>query len=168
MRKNSLEKLISDLDFLENNFDNLLQEKYDNIMAMILLTIGKSTAYDTGVSRELIKSILQELGRDDLTSELEHVIWEFWKTKDDREKEDVSYSFIKQDGRYIIQIHDYGFSNQNQGVVSNIHPRKDPRVIPNQVDYAIDLMESGLDRDIEKAFNDLESFICKAIDGVLW
>lgn len=168
MKKNSLDKLIFDLGKLEKNFDKIFQEKYDNIMAMIMLSIGKSTAYDTGVSRDLIKGILGELGRSDLEQELDHVIWEFWKTKEKREKEGVSYSFSKSEGKYHIQIEDYGFTNQNEGYVSDIHPRSDKRVIPHQVDFVIDSMEAETDRDIEKAFRDLESFICKAIDGVLW
>lgn len=167
MKKNSLDKLIMDLDNLEKNFDRIFEQKYDNIMAMIMVAMGKATAYDTGVTRDLIKGILGELGRSDLAVELEHQIYEFWKTRDAREEEKHSYTFNKVNGKYYIEIDDYGFGNQNDGAVSDIHPRKDPRVVPHQVDYAIDLMETGTDRGIEKAFDDLERFICKVLDGVI-
>lgn len=162
-----LESLINDLGYLEKNFDSMFQEKYDNIMAMIILALGKATAYDTGVSRDLIKSILSELGRSDLEYELDHIVWEFWKTKSEREKEGANYTFTKINGNYNIVINDYGFTQQNEGYVSVFHPRNHKKVVPHQVDYAIDLMETGTDKDIEKAFRDLESFIVKALDGVI-
>lgn len=162
----SLEDLIDDLDNLGRNFDKILQDKYDDIMAMIMLAIGKATAYDTGVSRDLIKNILRELGREDLESELDHTIWEFWKTREQRLNDGADYTFKKDDyGRYYIEINDYGFTNQNEGYVSPLHPRSDARVIPNQVDYGIDLMETETDSSIEKAFRELESLIVKALDG---
>lgn len=164
-RKNSLESLIDDLEYLENNFDKLLQKKYDDIMAYIILAIGKATAYDTGVSRDIVKNILEELGRSDLEAELDHVVWEFWKAKTERIKDNPDYSFYKVNGRYSIKIHDYGFTNQNEGYVSQLHPRSDSRVIPRQVDYGIDLMETGSDKDIEKAFNEFEDLIVKLLDG---
>ena len=87
MKKNSLDKLIMDLDNLEKNFDRIFEQKYDNIMAMVMLAMGKATAYDTGVTRDLVKGILGELGRSDLAVELEHKIYEFWKTREVREEE---------------------------------------------------------------------------------
>lgn len=165
-KRSSLEDLIGDLENLEKNFDKILQDKYDNIMAMIMLAIGKATAYDTGVSRELIKNILRELGREDLEAELDHTIWEFWKTREQRLNDNASYTFQKDGyGRYYIEINDYGFTNQDKGYVSPLHPRSDARVVPNQVDYGIDLMETGTDSSIERAFRDLESLIVKALDG---
>lgn len=164
-KNRSLDDLIDDLDDLEKNFDIKMQKKYDDIMAYIVLAIGKATAYDTGVSRDIIKSILSELGRSDLEAELEHMIWEFWRTKEERLEDDSSYTFKKFNGRYSIQINDYGFTKQNEGKVSSIHPRNDKRVVPHQVDYAIDLMETESDSSIEKAFRDLEAFIVKALDG---
>lgn len=166
-KKGSLEDLISDYAYLEKNFDTLMQEKYDNIMAMIMLAIGKATAYDTGLSRDLIKGILGELGRSDLEPELEEINWEFWKTREKREKEPHSYKFNKTGGRYSIVIEDEGFAQQNEGYVSPFHPRSDNRVVPKQVDYGIDLMETGTDREIEKAFKDLENLIVMALDGDL-
>ncbi|MGL5100828.1 MAG: hypothetical protein ACRC6B_12505, partial [Fusobacteriaceae bacterium] len=125
--------------------------------------------YDTGVTRGVIKNILSELGRSDLQAELEHSVYEFWQTKAEREKQGVSYSLSKSDdGKYFISIIDDGFYNQNTyGKVSEIHPRKDGRVIPNQVDFGVDLLETGSDPLIEKAFADLEAVIAKAIDGVI-
>ncbi|MGL6185533.1 MAG: hypothetical protein ACRC1T_09175 [Clostridium chrysemydis] len=164
-KRGSLEDLIDDLEDLERNFDKKMQKKYDDIMAYIILAIGKATAYDTGVSRDIIKNILAELGRSDLQAELDHTIWEFWKVKEKRLEDNATYSFKKSNGRYFIQINDYGFTNQNNGKVSDIHPRKDSRIIPRQVDYGIDLMETESDYDIEMAFKNLESFIVKALDG---
>ena len=165
-KRGSLEDLIADLGELEKNFDRLLQQKYDNIMAMIMVAIGKSTAYDTGVSRDIIKQILTELGRSDLEAELDHVIWEFWKTRGQRMEDPHTHRFVRNGyGRYEIEIEDYGFTQQNEGYVSPVHPRSDSRVVPNQVDYGIDLMETGTDSGIEKAFNELEDFIVKALDG---
>lgn len=164
MKKNSLEKLISDLDHLSKNIDNLLDKKYDNIMARLFVLIGKTTAYDTGVSRNIIKSILSDLGRPDLQSELEHEIFEFWRKKRDRERDNVKYTFNKQNGRYKIEIEDYGIGNQEAGKVSDIHPRQDSRVIPHHVDMALDKLETDGDKDMVSAFNELESFICKLIE----
>lgn len=166
-KKNSLESLIADLDYLEKNFDNILKQKYDNIMATIMLAIGKATAYDTGVSRDIIRDILKELGRDDLSPQLDHIIWEFWNTIEERKKDNVGYTLSKVNGKYKIVIMDDGFAQQSDGKVSDIHPRHDSRVIPRQVDYGIDLMETGTDADIERAFDDLEKFIVKAIEGRL-
>lgn len=166
-KRGSLEDLIADYSYLERNFDTLMQEKYDNIMAMIMLAIGKTTAYDTGVSRDLVKGILGELGRSDLEPELEEINWEFWKTRKQREKEPHSYRFSKIDGRYNIVIEDMGFAQQQDGYVSPFHPRSDSRVVPNQVDYGIDLMETGTNKEIEQAFKDLEILIVKALDGDL-
>lgn len=161
----SLEDLISDYSYLEKNFDTVMQEKYDNIMAMVMLAIGKATAYDTGLSRDLIKGILGELGRSDLEPELEEINWEFWKTREQREKDTHSFRFNKIDGRYSIVIEDEGFAQQQEGYVSPFHPRSDSRVVPNQVDYGIDLLETGTNREIEQAFKDLETLIVKALDG---
>jgi hypothetical protein len=164
----SLDALIADLDFLEKNFDRILQEKYDNIMAMVMVAIGKATAYDTGVSRDLVFQILCELNRADLAFELNHVVYEFWKTYEKRDQEPHGYTFKKENGRYFIEIIDYGFYNQQEyGKVSDIHPRNDKRVVPHQVDYGIDLMETGTDKGIEKAFKDLENLIVQALDGVI-
>ncbi|MGL6167443.1 MAG: hypothetical protein ACRC0Y_04050 [Fusobacteriaceae bacterium] len=169
MAKNSLNTLIKDLEYVEKNFNKIVQSKYDDVMACLMTVIGRATAYDTGVTRGVIKNILEDLGRGDLQSELEHSVYNFWHTKDEREKQGVSYSFSKSgDGKYSISITDYGFYNQNtNGKVSDKHPRKDSRVIPNQVDYGMDILETGSDPLIEKAFAELERVITKAIDGVI-
>lgn len=164
-KRGSLDDLISDLEDLEVNFDNKLQKKYDDIMAYIIVAIGKATAYDTGISRDILKNILNELGRSDLQYELDHIIWEFWNTRKERLKDNSNYSFVKNNGRYEISINDYGFTNQNEGLISDVHPRNDSRVVPRQVDYGIDLMETESDKDIEKAFKELENFIVKALEG---
>ncbi|MGL5970521.1 MAG: hypothetical protein ACRCZL_00745, partial [Cetobacterium sp.] len=70
----SLEALINDLGRIERDFDKIIQQKRDDIVAMVFLAIGKRTAYDTGVSRDLVKTILSRLGRDDLGFQLDHVI----------------------------------------------------------------------------------------------
>ncbi|MGL4999454.1 MAG: hypothetical protein ACRC5T_10840 [Cetobacterium sp.] len=167
MSKNSLEGLISDLDVLGKNFDRVIQSRCDDIIAMVFLAIGKATAYDTGVSRDLVKEILKKLGRGDLEKALNHFVWEFWKEVDARKKDKPSTVVLKENGKYEIQIHDYGFTQQDEGYVSTIHPRKSSRVIPRQVDYGIDLLETGSDKKIEEAFYRLETLIYKALDGVI-
>lgn len=164
MNKTSLGKLILDLDKLEKNFDKIFEEKYDNIMARLFVLIGKTTAYDTGVSREVIKNILSELGRPDLQNELEHKVYEFWKKRKYREKDGVNYTFVKNNGKYSISIEDYGISNQNEGIVSDIHPRQDANVIPKHIDIALDKLETNSDKEISLAFNELENMICYIIE----
>lgn len=165
-KPNSIEELIIDLNKLEKNFDKKMQEKYDNIMALIMVAIGKATAYDTGVSRDLVKDIIKELGRDDLTYKLDHNVYEFWNTLSERKQKAGKYTLKKTKNSYHISIDDDGFVTQAEdGKVSEWHPRQDPMVVPRQVDYGIDLMELAADEDIEKAFDELQSFICKAIDG---
>lgn len=164
MKKTSLDKLILDLDKLSKNFNKTFEKKYDDIMARLFVIIGQSTAYDTGVSRGIIKSILSELGREDLQSELEHQVYEFWKRKEVRERDNVNYSFNKSDGRYSIQINDYGIGNQNEGVVSDIHPRQDNRVVPYNIDMALDKLETDSDAELVKEFGILEKTIREAIE----
>lgn len=164
MKKNNLEKLILDLDTLSKNFDKLLDKKYDDIMARLFVLIGKTTAYDTGVSRQVIKDILSELGRPDLQSELEHQVYEFWKKKSERLKDGVDYTFSKSNGNYHIVIEDYGIGNQEEGKVSDIHPRQDNKIIPHHIESALDKFDTDADKDIVLTFNELEKFICKIID----
>lgn len=164
MTKNSLEKLILDLNNLEKNFDKIFEEKYDNIMARLFVLIGKTTAYDTGVSREVINNILSDLNRPDLQNELEHKIYEFWKKRKYRENEGVSYKLTKVNGKYNILIDDYGIGNQNDGKVSDIHPRQDSNIIPRHIDEALDKFDTDVDRDIVRAFNELETMICYIIE----
>lgn len=163
----SLEALINDLGRIERDFDKIIQQKRDDIVAMVFLAIGKRTAYDTGVSRDLVKTILSRLGRDDLGFQLDHVIWNFWKTVEARKKDNAAVIMLKSGGKYDIQIYDYGFTQQDEGYVSPLHPRTDPMVIPRHVDYGIDLLETGTDSDIEEAFAKLEDFICQALEGVI-
>ena len=160
-----LDKLIGDLDYLEKTFDKQFQQKYDDIMAEVMSLIGRTTAYDTGVSRQIIKDILGDLGRPDLVAELEHNVYEFWKTKAEREQEGHSYTLIKNNGSYSIDIFDDAIANQNDGVVSEIHPRQDPEVVPYHIDLALDKLETKIDPRIESAFIALEDSIVKAIEG---
>ena len=165
MFKNSLDKLILDLDKIGKNFDNIFEVKYNNIMAQIFVLIGQTTAYDTGVSREIIKNILVDLGRPDLQGELEHTVYEFWKKKHQREIEGATYTFNKSNGKYSISIEDYGIFNQDEyGIVSDIHPRQDSNVIPHNIEKALDMVETDADKDIVLAFNQLEKEICYAIE----
>lgn len=164
MKKNSLGKLILDLDKIEKNFDKIFEEKYDNIMARLFVLIGKTTAYDTGVSRDVIRNILSDLGRPDLQNELEHKIYEFWKKREYREREGTKYTFSKINGKYTIIIEDYGIGNQNDGIVSDIHPRQDSNIIPNHINSALDKLETNADKDIVLAFGELEKMICYIIE----
>lgn len=159
-----LDKLILDLDYLEKTFDKTFQERYDDIVAELMSLIGSMTAYDTGVSRQIIKDILGDLGRPDLVSELEHNVYEFWKTKAEREQEGHSYTLIKQGGKYSIEIIDDAIANQNDGIVSDIHPRQDPNVVPHHIDMSFDMFETQANPKIEKAFRKLEDSIVRAIE----
>lgn len=163
-KKSSLDDLINDFKKLEH-MDNILSEKYDNIIATIMCEIGKRTAYDTGASREIIQSILKELGRPDLANQLNHVIYEFWHKLNERL--DVYYELNKsEDGRYDIMIYDYGFANQSEnGIVSRKHPRKDRMIKKHHVDYVLDRMETGSNKEINKAFSELEKFIVDILEG---
>lgn len=164
-KKNSLEGLIADLDFLAKNFDYLLEQKYNDIIAQIFVQIGKSTAYDTGVARDLVKKVLRGLNRPDLENELEHQVYEFWNTKAQRESQGARVNLVKIRGRYKIIIEDDGFTAQAEdGKVSFIHPRNNPLVIPNHVDYALDGFEAGTNSSIELAINQLELTIVKLIE----
>lgn len=160
MAKNkSLESLIDDLDFIGNNFNYLLEQKFNDIVAELFVEIGKATAYDTGVARGLIKKILGDLNRPDLEMELEHEIYEYWKTVEQRKQEGAKCTLVKIKGRYKIIIEDDGFYNQNEGKVSAYHPRNDTRIMPRQVDFGMDLLENGASVRIEKAFQKLEATI---------
>lgn len=164
MKNNSIEKLILDLDTLSENFDKIFEKKYDNIMARLFVLIGKTTAYDTGVSRDIIKNILSDLGRPDLQKELEHKVYEFWRKKREREEDGVSYTFNKNGGKYSISIEDVGIGNQEDGKVSDIHPRQDSNVIPHHIQSALDKLETNADKDIVLAFDELEEEICRMIE----
>lgn len=168
--KKSLQGLIDDLKYVRDTLsdNDKLNKYYDRIFALLMFDIGKRTAYDTGVARKQIKSILEELGASDLSSELNTEIYNFWKTREEREKEGVTYNFSKQNREYKVTISDYGFSNQNSGKVSDIHPRRDPLVIPHHVDYVIDEFESGVNNQIEKIMDMIEMAFIRAIEKGRW
>ena len=132
-----------------------------------MVAVGQGTSYDTGVSRDIIRDIIRDLGRPELASELEHIIYEFWNTKQERLKDPKSYTLVKNGmGRYSMSIQEDGFNAQDlDGKVSSIHPRKDNKVVPHQIDNAIDLMETKLDPLIEKAFAEMEEYVVKLIEG---
>lgn len=168
-RKNTINGLINDLDFLSNNFNYLLDTKYNDIVAQLVVLIGKSTSYDTGVVRDLIANILMDLGRPDLQKELEYKMYEFWKSRTRRETEDnASYDFSLKDTRYHkhfnITIDDYGFYNQQIGKVSSIHPRNDQNVIPFNVNFYMDRLETDSEPEFIKVFNELNDLIVKLIE----
>ena len=167
-KKNSLQNLIDDLEYLENNFDTLFSKEMDNIIAQLLVNIGKTTAYDTGLVRDLLKQMLIELGRVDLLSELEYQVYEFWKTRSQRELEGSSknLNITKNKGsrEYKITINDDGFYNQQQGVVSKTHPRQDSNVIPYNVDLYLDKLETGGDKYIDKAVDEFRDAIIRFIE----
>lgn len=167
-KKNSLQSLIDDLDYLEKNFDTLFSKEMDNIIARLLVNIGKTTAYDTGLVRDLLKQMLIELGRVDLLSELEYQVYEFWKTRNQRELEGSNKSFSIKKGNgsreYNITIEDEGFYNQQQGIVSKTHPRHDPNVIPYNVNLYLDKLETGGDKDMDKAIDEFRNAIIDFIE----
>lgn len=160
-----LDLLVNNLSYIENNIDILIEPKVNDIVAQILLTIGQATAYDTGISRELVKGILSDLGRNDLANQMGYVIYEFWNTLSERKMSNPSYTLHKTKSSYEIEIIDDGFYNQDElGIVSKVHPRQDNRVKAHQVEFAIDKMETGTDTNINKAFAKLEEFIVKILE----
>ncbi len=168
MAKNkSLQKLIDDLDYLEHNFD-LFEDYANNIIAALMVEIGKTTAYDTGLVRDIISNVIMDLGRPDLVDELQCQIFEYWKSREHREQDDVDYSFDvnKESNKtdYKIKINDYGFYNQQQGKVSEIHPRHDDNVIPYNVNYHLDKLETGGNARIDMACEDLKEIIIRTIE----
>lgn len=166
---NSLELLINDLDILGRKFNTLLDQCNTDIVAKLITLIGKTTAYDTGVARDLISNILRDLGREELASELEHEVYEYWKSRQERENQGEHNSSVDvlvspQYTEYDINIDDYGFAIQQDGIVSPIHPRKDSDVIPYNVDYYMDKLEVGNTTEFSKVFSALEGMICKVIE----
>lgn len=163
--KKSLDSLISDLETLEKDFDSLFLPLYDKIVATIFRAIGQATAFDTGVARSLIQSVLMELGHMEMAYELYPVVYEFWNSVEKRLNENPSYKLSASNGRYSVEINDYGFSNQAvDGELSVLHPRSNAGLHPHQVDYGIDLAEAGADPVIERAFAELEKAIIRAIE----
>lgn len=167
-KRNSLDDLIYDLNVVEKGFNYILLEKYNDIIAQLVIIIGQTTAYDTGLVRDLLSNILYDLGRPELVSKLEYQMYEFWKTRTKREQENSDYSFNRDvkptQVSYSMKIDDYGFANQQSGKISSIHPRQDNNVIPHNVDYTLDLLETGSNKDIEKIFSELVDMIINAIE----
>lgn len=165
--RKSLNNLIEELDFIGDNFNYLLENSYDEIVAKLVAMIGKTTAYDTGVARELIKDILSDLGKPEYSAELEHEIYEYWKSVEERKQENSSYSFSKvkndRNYEYRMSINDDGFAQQQDGKVSSIHPRNDSNVVPFNVDLCSDKLETG-SAEYNKVFNDLERIIVRIIE----
>lgn len=167
MSKKSLPNFIEELDFIGDNFNYLLEDSYDEIVAKLVTMIGKTTAYDTGVARDLIKGILLDLGKPQYSSELEHEIYEYWKSVEERRRENSSYSFnkVKTDRvyEYNMTINDDGFAQQQEGKVSSIHPRNDSNVVPFNVDLYSDKLETS-SAEYNKIFNDLKKNIVRIIE----
>lgn len=168
-KKFSLEETIKDLDFISSNFNYLLQNNYNNLVAELVKAIGKTSSYDTGLVRDLISNALYDLNRPDLVKELEYRVYEYWKTREQREKENSNYTFNKtlnkDKVKYSLEIEDYGFYNQQLGKVSDIHPRQDSEVIPRNVDYCCDKFETKSNKDAEKEFKNLYAIIIDLLEG---
>lgn len=164
MAKNGLDIFINDLKKISKNFDKLLEKQYDDIVGNLLVVIGQTTAYDTGVARDLIKKILKDLGRADLSEEIEYRVFEHWKKRERREKENSKAELRKSNGNYTITIEDEGFFNQQQGKVSDQHPRQDSLVIPYNVDYSMDKLQTSGDIRLDKAIDDLKIAIVNLIE----
>lgn len=167
----SIIETINDLDYIAKNFNNLFGKKFDDIVAQLVVLIGKSTSYDTGVARDLIANILMDLGRPDLVKDLEYRVYEFWKSREKRELEgsscDTNISKNNNKSQYSITIEDDGFYQQQLGKVSDIHPRDDADVIPFNVDFYTDKLETGADASIEKIFEELREMIISYLEGRL-
>lgn len=164
MAKNNLDAFMGDLKHISNNFDKLLEKQYDDIVGNLLVLIGQTTAYDTGVARDLIKNILKDLGRDDLSAEIEYMVFEHWKKRERREKENSKANLRKSSGNYMITIEDEGFFNQQQGVVSELHPRQDPSVVPYNVNFCMDKMQTSGDVRLDTAVYNLKNAIANLIE----
>ena len=167
----SIVDTINDLDYIAKNFNNIFGKKFDDIVAQLVVLIGKSTAYDTGLARDLIANILMDLGRPDLVKDLEYRVYEFWKTREQRELEGSNWDTdIKRNNsrsKYNITIEDDGFYQQQLGKVSDIHPREDANVIPFNVDFYTDKMETGAESSIEAVFEELREMIISYLEGRL-
>lgn len=115
----------------------------------------------------MIQNILIELGRVDLIEEIDYKVYEYWN-KLEKRREEVDYSFSKIKGsngiNYSAIIEDEGFYNQQQGIVSSIHPRQDENVIPFNVEYCQDRMETGAEIRVELAIEKFKNAIIKAIE----
>ena len=162
--KYGLDVFIEDLKKTSKNFDKLLEKQYDDVVGNLLVVIGQTTAYDTGVARDLIKKILKDLGRADLSEEINYNVFEHWKKRERREKEDSKAELKKSQGSYIITIEDEGFFNQQQGKVSEQHPRQDPSVIPYNVDFCMDKMQTSGDIRLDTAIDNLKDAIVNLIE----
>lgn len=164
-KSKKLQSLIYDLHIIGRDFDKMFGENYKNLVGRLVAEIGKTTAYDTGMIRDIIANILYDLGQPHLVNELEYKVFEFWKTRSKRETEDVDYSLKSQNTTdYEITIQDDGFYGQQNGKVSSRHPRQDNNVIPYNVDFCIDSLETGTNQNIEKLFNELMDIIVKTIE----
>lgn len=165
-KSKTLYGLIVDLDIIARDFDKMFGKNYKNLVAQLVAEIGKTTAYDTGVVRDIIANILYDLGKPELVSELEYRIFEFWKTRERREAQDDSdYSVsVNNNVDYNIMIDDYGFYKQQMGKVSSIHPRQDANVIPYNVDFCIDQLETASNPRLELLFEELNNIIVDTIE----
>lgn len=166
-RSKKLQFLIYDLDIIARDFDKMFGESYKRLIAQLILEIGKTTAYDTGVVRDIIANILYDLDRPELVSQLEYRIFEFWKSREKREiqdKSDYSVSINNNNTNYDIMIDDYGFYNQQMGKVSNIHPRQDPNVMPYNVDFCLDQLETGSNPELELMFDEINDIVVDVIE----
>lgn len=165
-KSKTLYGLIADLHIIARDFDKMFGENYKNLVAQLVAEIGKTTAYDTGVVRDIIANILYDLGKPELVSELEYRIFEFWKTRERRELQNNSdYSVsVNNNVDYDIMIDDYGFYKQQMGKVSSIHPRQDTNVIPYNVDFCIDQLETASNPRLELLFEELNNIIVDTIE----
>ena len=151
----SLKKTILELETLENLFDTAISDSVKELVAKVVVELGQTTAYDTGLVRDLIANILMDLEHPELVDQIEYQVYEFWKTRGQREKEQFSYdvkvSHNNKNINYDIGIYDYGFAQQQDGKVSTIHPRRDKKVKAENVNYVLDLLETtGFKSEIRK------------------
>lgn len=163
-KSKNIKFMIYDLHIIARDFDKMFSDNYKNLVARLVVEIGKTTAYDTGLIRDIISNILYDLGRPELVNELEYKVFEFWRTRSERETDDVAYSVNMTDTDYDIVIEDDGFYNQQIGKVSNQHPRQDANVIAYNVDFCVDNLETGNNIHIERVFNELNNIIVNLIE----
>lgn len=169
-----LKGLISELEKAKVTFETQIEKYVDELVAKIFQLIGVRTAYDNGVTREIVMNIIsKDLKNPTLAQTLITEIYQYWNTLEKRLKQDKGYTFSKSKVNseiiYDVEIDDYGFSNQAiDGELSIKHPRGlDSKLRPFMVDFVLDKVSTGTESEISMEINNLLNKISKLMEGDL-
>lgn len=165
-----LKDLIKEVENSKKECRKVLNPLYDKLVAQIIYEIGKSTAYDTGVTRQILQKLLRdELKEKKLAIQLEATPYEHWNTIEQRLQEVNEAKFTKtQEGKYKIDILSDSFADLDSGdtIVSTNHPRGlDPNLRNYMTEYVMDMFENGSNEEIEKIIVKLEEKILQLFEG---